>query len=464
MLIYITKHRKLYFQPSENQGGPQPPKISSFKLSRLPGGGQLADNLLRNDEKKYTYYKKIISNLNTGRTSTKFFINLIKALREVKSFDTKIDSLYDLAYKVLEDDPYFLLSYSTNLQYRRDTVSVEKGITLLKYAESLLPIKRSRDHRFIHRRGVLNFELAKLYCSDKEFSKSYFYIDEAEDLLKLKLQLDPNSSYSYTDFIELLLWKIDKYNLSVDEEIQIKVKIEDFFGLAFNSVTEGLNRITELQEKYLAKHLFEENETLYLQSLEELYHNNPKIRAYILILKYNFLNSTGKQNEAETCISEIESYSDDSDIANFLFKYYGKSLNIPNVRIKFYKVSEILKPYSEMNFLRYNYFNYISNYYEGYYDEAESYLFKIRNEYQYANPEYNLKWLNSEGNTNVFIGRIIQNEKHYKFRSKSFDRSFRLTKNSLQKLDKINKMSCQVELHFHLDGIYAEILDEVISN
>lgn len=51
-----------------------------------------------------------------------------------------------------------------NLQYRNSKQDLDKALEVLIYGESLLEY---HDHKFTHRKGVVNFELAKLYAKEE---------------------------------------------------------------------------------------------------------------------------------------------------------------------------------------------------------------------------------------------------------------------------------------------------------
>jgi hypothetical protein len=117
-----------------------------------------------------------------------------------------------------------------------------KAIDLIIYAESLLQYRRV--DRFIHRRALLNFELAKIYYTEEdELSQTLTYLDEARELFERKQQLNPSSSYSYYDYINLLMWELEKIEMDDEDASRLQVKIEDNFNLAYNSITEGRARI-----------------------------------------------------------------------------------------------------------------------------------------------------------------------------------------------------------------------------
>src|SRR5690606_25443506 len=150
--------------------------------------------------------------------------------------NAQIDKLYDIAYSKLSDDPYYLLNYAINLQYRNTKASLKVVLKHLVYSESLFDY---RNHKFMHRRAVMNFRLAKLTFEDSGASSNVsYYLDEAKDLFFVKQFLDPCSSYSYTDFIQLLIWEISNYDYETESELQLRIQIQEQFDLASRAVAE----------------------------------------------------------------------------------------------------------------------------------------------------------------------------------------------------------------------------------
>ncbi|MDQ1085681.1 SIR2 family protein [Siphonobacter sp. SORGH_AS_1065] len=422
---------------------------------------QLTNLIIKDNSKLFNYYLTITRKLNTGYKSCRLTIDLMKSLRDSGDFDDfQINKLYDSAYTVLQDDAFFLLNYSNNLQHRDNVRDLERGIELLQYAETKLPIRKSRDSRFIHKRGVLNFYLSKnYYKSEKELDRTLTYLDEAEDLFLLKLQLDPSSSYSYTDYITLLLWKLKHINLSDVEEIRTKVKIEELLNTGLTTVSENRGRIVDLQLSYSNDQQGNGDSLTYLKDLEELYYNKTNLRPYVCVLLYNFYMQNENFTKAEAYFNEIENYKDEDDIASFLFKIYGKNLHNANIRTKFYQLSKRFLNSNKINKLRYNYLNYVANYYDGYFSEGNKYLQVIRSDFHYQNPEFKQVWFDSDGQAKIYTGYIIKNKNYFNFKIRGQSGSYRITKTSY-KDSFIEGEEFLAELHFYLSGVFAHVYKE----
>jgi len=204
----------------------------------------------------------------------------------------KIDSLYDLVDEKRSEDPLFLLYYAINLQHRQTEESITKAISKIQYAESISD-KSYRNHFLIHRRGVLTFSLAKLIHKKQDPSlmyKVYKYIDEARDFLEIKRALDPFSSFSYTDLLNLEIWCLDKLEEETNDKLRRRIFIEEIFDLALKTVFENANRIYETKNRYIHLYKFDNNENEYRDYLQN-YYDDSNSRPYALILLFNhFLN------------------------------------------------------------------------------------------------------------------------------------------------------------------------------
>jgi hypothetical protein len=418
---------------------------------------KLIGEIIKSKERRFLYYQHIIKAISPGTKTSRFLNELLKTLRREKEFPpNRIAQLYDLAYKTFQDDPFFLLQYSINLQARAAKDDLERAIEYLIYGESLLEWK---NDRFIHRRGVLNFRLAqKFYDKEKELNFTFKYLEEAKDLLLLKQQMDPSSSYSYFDLLDLLIWEIEKIEYSMDEQIVKRIVIEDFFELAYNTITEGFSSIVKLNERYSSQFQKQGNLKEYKRSLDEMY-ENADLRPYTCILLHNFYSKNKDESNRQIIFDEIELYSDIDEIAKFLFKHYGRNLQNPNIRIKFFKLSRKMEWYEEENPLRYNYYNYVAEAYNSQFQLSFQYLSKINGKFPILNPEYKITWSEPDSSApRIFNGTIIKSAKGFRmFRSKELMKdfwfSFRIPE------DVKFGDHCNANLAFHLNGIKAVFLN-----
>lgn len=421
----------------------------------------IADKLIKEihskEDKRFSLYKEIVESITPGSRTGRFLINLLKSMRNANEFnDTRINTLFDLGYKVFKDDPYFLLQYSINLQGRGSRQDLEAALDRIKYAETLLEY---RNDKFIHRKGVLYYRLAQIaYKQEKsELNVTLKYLNEAKDWLLLKQQLDPSSSFSYWDLLDLHIWELQKINFSPDEEIRKRIFIEDYFELALNSVSENTDRLIELQEKYEDFFQKEEDGKTYLQRLHEMY-DDFKTRPLACVLLYNYYVKTNNGTKKREIFQEIESYKEDDDIAKFLFKMYGRELNYANTRVKFYSLARKMDWYEEQNPLRYNYYYYVAECYNMQMQSASDYLRKINEEYHYLNPEYKRFWLESDSNERrIFEGVVQRSKRGFKiFKCSEFSREIWFTKGGLEKVNFGDK--CRVNLIFFLNGLKAVLI------
>ena len=211
---------------------------------------KLIERLVPKANKQYLYYERIFRTVEIGSVNSMTATNLLKSLIQSDEFSpVQIDKLYDYGYARLSDDPYYLLNYAINLQYRRNENSLLSALEHLKYAESLLD---KRNHKFIHRRAVINFELAKIhYERESELDLTLLYMREAKELFCIKQLMDPFSAYSYVDYIKLLIWELNKIEYEAEEELQGRIEIENLFDLATDSMKFYFSIVEKYSEVFL---------------------------------------------------------------------------------------------------------------------------------------------------------------------------------------------------------------------
>ncbi|MFN6085455.1 MAG: SIR2 family protein [Fluviicola sp.] len=431
-----------------------------FKTKHPLIASNLVDKILNTKEKQYKLYLELINKMNVGAINSSIVTNLFKSIKVEEVFtQEKINRLYDAAYSKLSDDAFYLLNYSINLQNRRDRDNLKKALDTLIYAESLLERK---NHRFIHRRGVINFELAKLeFKNDNNYILTHSYLREAKELFSIKQQMDPFSSYSYSDYIKLLIWEvsnIDEYDN--ETELQFRIWIQELFELAERTVTENLSKIEVLRTNYADYLKTVTDKEEYLDHLIELY-ENPELRPYACILLYSHYESTDDQTRDEKCqslIEEMESYLDYDEIVKFLFKYYGRRLHFIEYRVKLFSLARKFSFLEEDIPIRYFYYHFIADSYNHNFNFGLEHLSNIKSRYNGFNPEFRTIWKDSNGYDFIFDGTVINNtgKRHKTIKISSLQRSFRLIKGEYSKLNA--GKSVKVKLHFYIDGIRAEII------
>jgi hypothetical protein len=421
---------------------------------------KLVSEFIKTPDKRYNYYKEIIAKLLTGPHFVNLTNDLLKAISKSKEFDNeKVNKLFDIAYVALQDEPYFLLNYATNLQSRIDKYEVQRAIDLIQYAEGLLDYK---SDRFIHRRGSLHFTLAKRYYSEEteELDLTVRHLDEAKELFEEKQLMDPCSSYSYVDYIELLLWELERVELDEQEELLSRIKIEENIEQGLSSVIEGTNRILDLREKYTKKFKYITTKENYLNELDEM-STNPLLKPLACILKYNYFLENGNDNDCEDTIQEMFEYLDNYEVGLFLFKYYSTKLNFTDSRVRFLNVVRNVNMIQEKKPLHYNYFMFVAEAYANNFRNAFSFLGDIERQHYFINPDFHQIWNKPEINEpRIFPGKIVDYKgKFLAFRSLDLQIVLFINRGNQIKVSIGDVVKCH--LHLALNGIKAEIIEIV---
>jgi len=421
---------------------------------------KLISEIIKSTDKKYNLYKNVIGKLLTGPHFVDLANDLLKAISRLKEFDNeKVNRLYDAAYLPLQDEPYFLLNYATNLQGRNDIYELQRAIELIHYAEGLLDYK---SDRFIHRRGALHFALAqKLYYEETdELNLTIRHLNEAKELFEEKQLLDPCSSYSYVDYIGLLLWELEKVELDSEEELLSRVKIEENIEQGLSSVIEGTNRIIDLKKKYTKNYKYLTTKANYLNELEGMY-SDPLLRPLACILKYNYYLENNKESDCEDSIKEMFEYLDNYEVGLFLFKYYSKKLNYIDSRLNFFRVVRNANLIKEKKPLHYNFYMFVAEAYSNNFTNAFSYLKDIEKQHYFINPDFHQIWNQPENDEpKIFAGKIVDYKGRFlAFRSLELQKVFFINKGNQIKVSIGDDVNCN--LHLALNGIRAEIIEVV---
>lgn len=417
---------------------------------------RLISRIVGNKDKIYKRYLRIFNTVDIGATNSSIVINLLRALIREKVFsNAQIDKLFDVAYTKLSDDPYYLLNYAINLQYRNNKESLKAGIKHLIYAESLFEY---RNHRFIHRRAVMNFRLAKLTFDESGPSSNVsYYLDEAKDLFFVKQFLDPCSSYSYTDFIQLLIWEISNYDYDTESELQLRIQIQEQFDLSSRAVAEGIERIDSLRKDYADYLQCSINDLEYKKHLDELY-ENAEHRPYACILLYSYWE---EKEESELCaelLEEMEEYKFNNEIVKFLFKYYGRNLFDANIRNKLFQLSREFSFLEDDIPVRYSFYHFVAESYNRNFNYGLQSLENINKRYNSLNPEFKITWQDPYGEDKVFDAVVIQNsgQRYKAIKVPELQRTFRLVKGNYQEYSP--NQDVKVNLQFYLTGMRAKII------
>lgn len=426
-----------------------------FKTKHQIIADTLIKNIIPNSDDQFEKYKILISRISMSEINSRIINDLLRYIKTIDAFDNeKLNKLYDLAYQQLTEDPYFLLIYSINLQQRKDLKSLESALEHVYYAESLT---EHRNHRLIHRKAVIFFEIAKFHfpLENDALIMTNKFLSEAESFFEIKLTLDPCSSYSYVNYLEMLLWIINNIKLEENEFLRRKITIEELFDLAERTVFEDLGRILEIKTKYITQYLFGGSKSEYLELLDR-YYAAEKTRPLALILKYNFLSSIGQNDDALKLVSEMEYYSSNNEISKFLFKYYGRNLHRLEYRLKLFELVKKRPDLEDKDSLRFNYFMYVANDYNIIFSEGKTYIDSIKKKYEYLHPDFSMIWKNEDGTPRTFDGIIILTRwKDKRIYLPDIQQNFRIMRKSLNNDKEGTIVKCR--LHFFLNGICAEI-------
>lgn len=427
-----------------------------FKTKHPLIADRLVNRFIPNVDKQFQFYEQMLKQIEYGQTSSYLANNLLKALSKNNDYnEMQINKLYDAGYSKLSEDPFFLLNYAINLQSRKTEASLKKAINYILYAEGLFEYK---NHRFIHRRAVLNFELGKLYFVEKkQLNYTQFYIKEAEDLFIQKQQLDPFSAFSYVDYIKLIVWQLENISFDLEDEMQKKIQIEDLFDLSNRTLTYDLERINSLQTKYASYLKKRTNDKDYKQYLDELYQNT-RLRPYACILLYNYHFQNSEFENCNAYFSEMESMQENFEVVKFLFKIYGRNIHDVNTRVKLLRIARENKQLEKDNQLRYYYFKFMAETYNYNFYDGKNYLKNIQNKYNNLNPEFHYEWKDANGDVLIFDAILVKNpnERFKAIKISNIQLTARLIKGNYDRFLLDSKV--KVKLHFYLYGLMAEII------
>jgi hypothetical protein len=434
-----------------------------FRIRHSVVAEKVVEVLLDSYDKEYESYRAVCAKIGSGSSSAQLAVDLLKALDRAGGLGSaKINALYDLCAQSLEDDPHFTLQHAINLQHRGDEQSLRKGLDILVMVESGL---ERRNHRITHRRAVLNFRLAELaFNRSIEVHESLPYLEEARELFKIKLLLDPFSSYSYFDYLRMEIWVLTKFNLSEEDGLRQRLVIESLFGSSERTIAEDYVRIESLKSRYL-----EVGGTIQVdgQSVEmeeyllSLYEDESK-RRYALMLTYHHCQRRGQTDRAEDVAADLDEYSEFDDVALLLMKHYGRRLHIVANRLRFFKLLDLHPALQEADPVRFHYFSYVAESYNHRFSDAEEHLRDIRSRFRYTNPLFSEIWKDEEHSDGVvFDALVVEDKWGWKVMNViDLSRKVRLagvTKHNIGTMTLYS--SHKVKLHFYIKGLRAMLVD-----
>lgn len=420
----------------------------------------LVNATIKNEDKLFEKIRKLFAILNDSAYSARLVIDLLKALRDnFKLNQDKINKLYDFLAKEFESNQHFNLHYAINLQtVRRDERSLLNALTRLSFSGDM---KERRNHRIIHRRASINFDLAKLYFEKGKTVESEHCINEARELFKIKVIEDPCSSYSYSDYINFEMWCLVNTKYEETDYLRQHILIQDLFDIAENAVYENTEKISALKVGYIR--LFKDkkiegNKTL-LQYLDELYEEE-STRPYSLVLKYNYLFDSGKEVEAEDLIEEMGHYKYNDEVAKILFKYYGRNLHYSQNIVNFFEIVKANPSLKTREKLRYHFYSFVAESYNRAFKNTYEHLNEIKSTFNYLNPAVCEYWLDSTTNEPKVFEAILSKNSKGRTQAKVLEfQQFFYIKKPDEELKLMENKKYSVRLTFNLKGIRAEIVN-----
>lgn len=422
----------------------------------------LSSNVVRlefkkDDDRLFKAYNKILTNFPPGDYYSKLAIDLLKALRGSNDLsDEKINKLFDNCAPIFETNSHFTLYYAVNLQKRNTIASYKKALEKLIYVSSFY---EKRDHRIIHRRGVINFLLAIKY-KDSDVDLCFDYIEEARELFTIKLMSDRFTTYSYSDYIRLELWVLQNVELTTEEILTQHITIQDLFDRANRAVFENQIRIKTLETEYI--NITNGDDLTNYKSLDEyideLYKTN-EYRYYALILKFNRALKT--ESNVDEIVHELEEFSHFSIVAKTLFRYYGRNLCNVKYRLKFLDLVKDMPELKTQDALSYSFYSYILESYNTNFAFSWEHLKYIQENYQYYNPYIVEPWIDSSTmqaqdftiNITIRKNKIVGSVKEF---NQAFNICKRTSKFNFSKGEKYKG-----NLLFYLKGIKVTLLEKI---
>lgn len=275
---------------------------------------------------KFRAYEKLISKITYSRYGSGLIIDLLRATIHAGEFSqAMINSLYDRCASEFYDDPHFNLHYAINLQHRGDRHSLELGISRILHVEGYL---ERRSHRLIHRRAFLNFRLASLLDREQAPRNTIAaYIKEARELFDVKLILDPDSLYSYREFLRFEIWHLEVFARSDEARMRGIMSIENLLDRSRVFLHEGRETIAEIEATYRSKHNVSPRQAEDYRDLMDRLYNDPDTRPYALILYYHHYSREGDARQLNRTLRELRELSHLAVVAKLLFRHYGQRLH-----------------------------------------------------------------------------------------------------------------------------------------
>lgn len=375
-------------------------------------------NAFPDEDRKFQEYQKLLRQVNEGPSPARMVVDLLKAIRLANDLSPlKIDRLFDEVSSKFREDPHFAVHYAMNLQRRRTKEALVKGIDVLSYAGSF---SDRRNNRITHRRAVLNYELARnSFEQQREVTgETRHYIAQAEANFELKLILDPCSDFSYTNYLQFLLWRLESFELDDAELFDVQVRIEELIEQAQVMVQDDIdNLVASLRDEYfkLTSQRYAGDQNKYLQTLNTQL-NMPDLRPYALILLYYHYKREGDLHHLMSIVARLEDEKHLDAVVRVLFRHYGEHLYDVNVR---QKVLSLDREHSEVirkkDSLRHHFYRYITYSYNKEFRFAWEEINLLQRLPYPTNPDLQQDWRDSNGEVRLFEAKYDAEKKQSVF-------------------------------------------------
>ena len=390
-------------------------------------------------------------------------VNWFKAIRQEDVLSqSQFDKLFDETSEKFANDPHFTIQYTINLEKRNTEESCIKGIDRIIYTASQ---SSERNHYLTHRRGSLNFRLAKLvHKRETGTAETEHYLHEARRSFEIKLNLDPCSSFSYENYIELELWALQNIHLSKVEEAAALAQIETLFEQSEFLIRENLERVRELKNRYVlwlgkfSQH-YEKNYQTHLEQLSE----DSDTRPYAYLLQYYDAERSGDAAAMTKLIGYLEQHNYLQAISAVLLRHYGRILYKPDARQKLITMLISQPKLIEKNPVRTHFYRAVVHFYNRYFNDAYNELRELRTHFTLLNPRLGETWRDSgTGEPKLFEAALHKRRGRWRATIIDFNKTFDL-KRAQTKIEIVPNVVWLVKLHFNASGIKAEVVERVLS-
>jgi hypothetical protein len=418
--------------------------------------------LLPTEDDKYREYLILISKLVESYDTSRLIVDLLKGIRFTEELSPeKVDGLFDAASKVFETNSHFNIQYAINLQNRGTEKDIQNGLQILTYVDSLQDkLKDVRNHRITHRKACLNFALARLK-SEQTGEDVSLIIAEAKDLFEIKMALDPQSFYSYSDYLKMLLWQLKISDEGRAKQLSELVEFENTLNKALDFVEDRLDEILKIKSEYLLfrNEKYGNGDKKYLQFLEQI--SMDESLAHIsAILKFNYYESLGDFQECEKIIMDIEQFSRYDSSLKMLVKYYGKRLQYRHWRDRLLELVKTNSRIEKLDSLRFHYYSMIMYAYMNDFYNCNIHADVLRELNHFFNPEFIEYWKENDNNADrVFEGVVIQKANGMKvIKIPIFQQTFLISKYDYKSTVLQENKPILVKIRFQINGIRCDII------